>query len=71
MPRRPPLTPKQIVLVLAVLACLQTPLILFIIYLANNPKAFSSRQIAVMGFVNIFGGVSLLALITEKWIRKL
>ncbi len=70
MVRRAPLTPKQKVLVIAVLACLQSPLIFFIVYLAENPGRFSPRFIALMFALNIILGVSLLALITEKWIRK-
>ena len=70
MARRPPLTPGQLAAFLAVLTCLQTPLIFFVIDLALNPGALSSKQIALVGFVNITVGVSLLALITEKWIRK-
>jgi len=70
MARRPPLTPKQLAAFLAVLACLQSPLIFFVIYLTRNPGTFSPRQIALLGFINIAAGVSLLAFITEKWIRR-
>lgn len=70
MARRPPLTPRQTVAFLAVLACLQSPLIFFEIYLALNPGRFSPQQIALCGFVNLAVCVSLLAFITEKWICK-
>jgi len=47
---------------------LYLPMLLFIIY---DRDAVSSRQFAAIGAVNLVVGVSLLALVSEKWIRKL
>jgi len=43
-------------------------MVLFIIYYRGE---FSPRQIGAIGAVNLVVLVSLLALISEKWIRKI
>jgi hypothetical protein len=68
MDMREPLSPKQTVLCVGVAACLQIPLFIFIFCYASK---FSLRQVGVIGLLNLGVGVPLLALITEKWIRKL
>jgi hypothetical protein len=65
---RAPLTQKQKALCIAVAFCLNTPLFIF---LFRYSPEFSPRQVGVAGFLNFALGVPLLALITEKWIRKL
>jgi hypothetical protein len=71
MTRRAPLTTKQKVLFTTVIACLQIPLIYFISYLVENPGKLFPRQIALVFMINMILMVSLLALITEKCIRKI
>jgi peptidoglycan/LPS O-acetylase OafA/YrhL len=72
MAGRAPLTPKQTIIFLVVLACLQTPVICFIVYVFQNPhNNIPPRLIGLFGCINLIVGVSLLWLITEKWIRKL
>jgi hypothetical protein len=68
MGRREPLTPKQKGLCVALIFVLNTPIIIFIFVYSSG---FSPRQVAVAGLFNLAVGVPLLALITEKWIRKL
>jgi hypothetical protein len=68
---RAPLTPKQKVAVIALLGCLQWPRIAFCIYWAETPGMFSARFISAAFAINMIVGVSLRALITEKWIRKM
>ncbi|MFZ0299798.1 MAG: hypothetical protein WAM13_15715 [Candidatus Sulfotelmatobacter sp.] len=65
---RAPLTPKQKALCITVAFCLNTPLFIF---LFGYSREFSPRQVGVAGLLNFAVGVPLLALITEKWIRKL
>jgi hypothetical protein len=43
-------------------------MLLFIAFYRNG---FSARQVGAIGGVNLIVGVSLLALISEKWIRKM
>jgi O-antigen ligase len=71
MALRPQLTAKQKLLCLLVLACLQSPLVCFVIYLAENPGEFSTQFIASAFALNMVIGVSLFAFITEQWIRKI
>ena len=47
---------------------LYLPMLLFIIYYRD---VVSPRQFAAIAAVNLVVGVSLLALVSEKWIRKL
>jgi hypothetical protein len=68
MPRREPLRTKQKALIVIVIFCLQLPMILFIAYFRDS---VSPRKFAAIGMVNLVVGVSLLALISEKWIRKM
>ncbi len=65
---RAPLTPKQKALCVATAFCLNTPIFIFIFRYSSE---FSPRQVGVAGLLNLAFGVPLLALITEKWIRKL
>jgi len=65
---REPLTPKQKVLCVILIFALNTPVIVFIFWYSER---FSPRQVGVVGLFNLAIGVPLLALITEKWIRKL
>ena len=65
---RQPLTTWQKALFVAVIFCLQTPIFIFIFCYASE---FSPRQVGVVGLFNLALGVPLLALIAEKWIRKL
>jgi hypothetical protein len=68
MARREPWTLKQKALITATGSCLWVPMVLFIIYYRGE---FSPRQIGAIGAVNLVVLVSLLALISEKWIRKI
>jgi hypothetical protein len=73
--QRKPLTAKQKLLAVITLALLNMPAVAWWFYWgfyqgyfsrgANPPHAVS------VGAVNLLIGVSLLALITEKWIRKI
>jgi hypothetical protein len=65
---RAPSALKQKALCIAVAFCLNTPLFIFIFCYSSE---FSPRRVAVAGLLNLGLGVPLLALITEKWIRKL
>ena len=65
---REPLTPKQKVVCVGVIFALNTPLLIFIFRYSGG---FSPREVGVAGLFNLVVGVPLLALITEKWIRKL
>ncbi len=68
MARREPFTFKQKALIVAVGLLLCLPMSLFIAYFRDN---VSPRQFAAIGLVNLIVGVSLLATISEKWIRKM
>ncbi len=48
--------------------CLYLPMFLWIVYRADE---ISPRHVAAVGAVNLLVGVSLLALISEKWTRQL
>jgi hypothetical protein len=65
---RAPLTLKQKALCIGVAFCLNTPIFIFIFRYSSG---FSARQVGVAGLLNFVLGVPLLALITEKWIRRL
>ena len=65
---RKPLTPKQQTLFVVVIFCLNTPAAIFVFCYSSG---FSPRQVAAVGALNLLLGVPLLALIAEKWIRKL
>jgi hypothetical protein len=65
---RAPLTPKQKALCIATAFCLNAPMLIFIFRYSSE---FSPRQVGVAGLLSLALGVPLLALITEKWIRKL
>jgi hypothetical protein len=65
---REPLTPKQKALCIAVIFCLNTPILIFIFCYSSE---FPPRQVGVAGLLNLALGVPLFGLITEKWIRKL
>jgi hypothetical protein len=65
---RAPLTLKQKALCIGVASCLNTPIFIFIF---RHSSEFSPRQVGLAGLLNLALGVPLLALITEKWIRKL
>jgi len=65
---RAPLTPKQKALCIAVAFCLNTPVLILIFRYSSE---LSPRQVGIAGLLNLALGVPLLALITEKWIRKL
>ncbi len=64
---REPLTPKQKALCVVLIFFLNTPILIFIFCYSSE---FSPRQVGLAGAVNLLLGVPLLALITEKWIRK-
>ena len=68
MERREPFSLKQKLLIVVTAFFLYLPMLLFIIYYRD---AVSPRQFAAIGAVNLVMGVSLLALVSEKWIRKL
>ena len=65
---RKPLTPKQKALCVALLFCLNSPAAAFVFLYSGE---YSPRQVAAVGALNLLLGVPLLALIREKWIRKL
>ncbi|MFZ0138336.1 MAG: hypothetical protein WAK89_14805 [Candidatus Sulfotelmatobacter sp.] len=65
---RLPLTPKQKALCIATAFCLNTPIFILIFRYSGE---FPPRQVGIAGLLNLAVGVPLLALITEKWIRKL
>jgi hypothetical protein len=66
--KREPLNPKQKLLVVGTAFFLYLPMLLFIAFYRNE---FPPTQIGAIGAVNLIVGVSLLALISEKWIRKM
>jgi len=66
--KREPLNPKQQLLIIFTAFVLYLPGFLFIVFYRNQ---FSPRQMGAVGAVNLIVGVSLLALISEKWIRKM
>jgi hypothetical protein len=66
--KREPLKPKQKLLVMVTAFVLYLPAFLFIVCYRNH---FSPRQMGAIGAVNLVVGVYLLALISEKWIRKM
>jgi hypothetical protein len=72
--QREPLTPKQKLLAVVTLVILNTPALAWWWYWGFYRDYFSQRAIppyaAAVGAVNLLVGVILLALITEKWIRK-
>lgn len=68
MGKREPLTAKQKVWCVALIFFLNTPVLIFIFGYADR---FSARQVGVVGLLNLGLGVPLLALFTEKWIRKM
>jgi len=65
--KREPLNPKQKLLVVGTAFCLFMPAFLFIVFCRNE---FSPRQMGAIGAVNPIVGVSLFALISEKWICR-
>jgi hypothetical protein len=65
---REPLTPKQKMWCVAVIFVLNTPIFILIFGYADR---FTDREFGVFGMLNLTLGVPLLALITEKWIRKM
>jgi len=72
---RAPLTPKQKLLVVVTLVFLNTPALAWWWYWGFYREYFSiganPPHIVAVGATNLLVGVSLLALITEKWIRKI
>ena len=67
MGTREPLTFKQKVLCVTSTFLLNTPVFIFIFEYSDR---FSPRQVGLVGLLNLALVVPLLALITEKWIRK-
>jgi hypothetical protein len=67
VPRREPFTLKQKLMIVATAFVLYLPMLLWIIYYSDT---LSPRQYAALAAVNLVVGVSLLAFISEKWIRK-
>jgi len=63
-----PLTLNQKVTVVATAAVLNVPIFIFIF---GYSKQFTPREVGVVGLFNLFVGVALLVLISNKWIRKL
>jgi hypothetical protein len=59
---------KQKLLIVVTAFFLYLPMLLFIIYYRD---VVSPRQFAAIAAVNLVVGVSLLALVSEKWIRKM
>jgi len=55
-------------LCIATAFCLNAPVLIFIFRYSSE---FSPRQVGFVGLLNLALGVPLLALITERWIRKL
>ncbi len=68
MATREPFSLKQKLLIVATACFLYLPMLLFIVY---DRDAVSPRQFAAIAAVNLVVGVSLLALVSEKWIRKM
>jgi hypothetical protein len=66
--KREPLKPKQKLLVVVTAFCVTIPGSIVIFRYSSE---FSPRQMAVIGALNMLIGVPLLALISEKWIRKM
>ena len=66
--KREPLTSKQKVWCVALAFFLNVPIFIFIFEYANR---FTPRQVGVVGLFNLAIAVPLLALLTEKWIRKM
>ena len=66
--KREPFTLKQKLLITFTAFVLYLPMLLIIIYYRDQ---FSPRKMAVIGGINLPIGVSLLALISEKWIRRM
>jgi len=66
--RREPFSLKQKLLIVVIAFFLYLPMLLFIIYYRES---VSPRQFAAIAAVNLVVGVSLLALVSEKWIRKM
>jgi hypothetical protein len=64
--KREPFTLKQKLLITFTAFVLYLPMLLIIIYYRDQ---FSPRKMAVIAGINLPIGVSLLALISEKWIR--
>jgi ABC-type amino acid transport system permease subunit len=67
MGERRPLKAVQKVLIVATATFLNVPALVFIFCYS---RAFSPRQVGAVGLMNLLLGVPLLALISEKWIRK-
>jgi hypothetical protein len=65
---REPFSLKQKLLIVVTAFFLYLPMLLFIIYYRDS---VSPRQFAAIAAVNLVVGVSLLALASEKWIRKM
>jgi hypothetical protein len=65
---REPFSLKQKLLIVVSAFFLYLPMLLFIIYYQD---AVSPTQVAAIAAVNLVVGVSLLALVSEKWIRKM
>lgn len=65
--RSNPLTMKQKILIVVTAAVLWLPMILFFILYSDR---LSERQNAAVAAVNLLFGVSLLILISRKWISK-
>jgi len=66
--KREPLTPKQKLLIIITVVCLNVPAFIFIFCYSSE---FTARQGAAAGAVNLLVVVPLLALISEKWIRRM
>ena len=66
--KREPFTLKQKLLITFTAFVLYLPMLLIIIYYRDQ---FSPRKMAAISGVNLPIGVSLLALISEKWIRRM
>jgi hypothetical protein len=75
MANREPLTAKQKLLMVATLTCLNIPAVMWWwywgFYLDYFSRGLAPPHFLAVGTLNLIVGVSLLALITEKWIRKI
>ena len=75
MGRKQPLTAKQKLLAVITLALLNSPALgwwwYWGVYLGYFSRGVNPPHLVAVAIVNLSVGVTLLALITEKWIRKM
>lgn len=67
MPKREPWKTKQKVLIVLTGLVLWVPAVVYISYCLDH----DIKPSPLVGAINLFGGTSILALVSEKWIRKI